>query len=188
MSIWVILDSLKKNWQANKFYSSLTVKKNKGKEYEHVSKVWNKFHMKAMIDYYGSHLKCDILLFVDVLIFQWLRDNSFKKYRLHRIHYLSAPALSWDVILNLTKVKLELADMYLFFKKGMKCGVSYISNRYSKTNKKYLKSYDPKQESKLTIYMVMQFLSFFQQAVSNGITLKNLNWINISSIIPKDMF
>ena len=30
---------------------------------------------------------------------------------------------------------------------------SYISNRYSKPNNKYLKSYDPKQESKHIIYL-----------------------------------
>ena len=49
------------------------------------------------------------------------------------------------------KFELELvsdADMYLFFEKGMRGGVSYISKRYSKANKKYLKSYDPKQEPK----------------------------------------
>ena len=31
--------------------------------------------------------------------------------------------------------------------------VSYISNKYSKANNKYLKSYDPKQESKHIIYL-----------------------------------
>ena len=68
---------------------------------------------------------------------------------------MSAPVLSWDAMLNMTKVKLELildSDMYIFFEKGMRGGVSYISNRYSKANNKYLKSYDPKQESKHIIY------------------------------------
>ena len=54
-------------------------------------------------------------------------------------------------MLNMTKVKLELIsdpDMYIFFEKGMRGGVAYISNRYSKGNNKYLKSYDPKQEPK----------------------------------------
>ena len=52
------------------------------------------------------------------------------------------------------KIKLELVsdpDMYIFFEKGTRSGISYISNRYSKANYKYLKSCDPKQESKHVI-------------------------------------
>ena len=51
-------------------------------------------------------------------------------------------------MLKMTKTKLELIpgpDMYIFFEKGTRGGVSYISNRYSKANNKHLKSYDPKQ-------------------------------------------
>ena len=57
---------------------------------------------------------------------------------------------------NMTKVEVELIpdpDVYTFFEKGMRGGVSYISNRYSKASNKYLKSCDPKQESKHTIYL-----------------------------------
>ena len=39
----------------------------------------------------------------------------------------------------------------MFFKKGMRGGVSYSCNRYNKANNKPLKSYDPKQESKCII-------------------------------------
>ena len=84
-------------------------------------------------------------------MFGKFRNNSIKNYGLYRSHYLSAPGLSWDAMLNMTKVKLEFIsdpDMYIFFEKGMRGGVSYISNWYSKTNNKYLKFYDPKQESK----------------------------------------
>ena len=42
--------------------------------------------------------------------------------------------------------------MYISFEKGTRGGVSYISNKYTKTNSKYLESYDPKQESKHIIY------------------------------------
>ena len=35
----------------------------------------------------------------------------------------------------------------------MRGGVSYISDRYSKSNNQYLKSYDPKQDSKHIIYL-----------------------------------
>ena len=69
---------------------------------------------------------------------------------------MSAPALSWDAMLNMTNFELEIysgTDTYLFFEKDMEDGLSYISKRYSKPNKKYLKSYDPKQESKQIIYL-----------------------------------
>ena len=130
-----------------KFYSSLTGKKINDKEYEHVLKVWNKFEMKTMKDYHDLYLKCDVLLLADV--FEKFRNNSLKNYGLWPSHYLSAPALSWDAMLNMSKTKLELISdpaMYIFFEKGMRGGVSYISNRYSKSNNKYLKSYGVKQE------------------------------------------
>ena len=53
-------------------------------------------------------------------------------------------------MLNITKIEIELfrdSDMYLFFGKGMRGGVSYISQRYSKASNNYLESCDPKNES-----------------------------------------
>ena len=56
----------------------------------------------------------------------------------------------------MTKVELKLIsdpDMCVFFEKGTRGGDSYNFNRHSKANNKYLKSYDPKQESKHIIYL-----------------------------------
>ena len=102
-----------------------------------------------MKDYDDLYLKCHVLLLADV--FEKFRNTNLIHFVLCPSHYLSAPALSWDVILNMTKVDLQLIpdpDMYIFFEKGTRGGGSYISNRYSKANNKYLKSFDQKQESK----------------------------------------
>ena len=59
-------------------------------------------------------------------------------------------------MLKVTKIELELIpdpDMYIFFEKGTRGGISYISHKYRKANNKYLKSYDPKEESKHIIYL-----------------------------------
>ena len=59
-------------------------------------------------------------------------------------------------MLNMAKVKLELIsdlDMYIFFEKGMRGGVSYISNRYGKASNKYLKSYDPPKKNQNILYI-----------------------------------
>ena len=95
-----------------------------------------------MKDYHDLYLKCDVLLLADA--FEKFRNNSLRNYGLCPSHYLSAPALSWDAMLNMTKVELELItdpDMYIFFEKGMSGKVSYISNRYSKANKTRIKTY-----------------------------------------------
>ena len=58
--------------------------------------------------------------------------------------------------LIITKVKLQLVpdpDMKIFFEKGTIGGASYIAHRHRKAINKYLKSYDPKQESKHIIYL-----------------------------------
>ena len=59
-------------------------------------------------------------------------------------------------MLETTKVVFQLIpapDRYVFIEKGTRSGVSYISNRYSKVNNKYLKPYNPKPESKNIIYL-----------------------------------
>ena len=99
-------------------------------------------------------VNCDVLLLAKVL--EELRNNSLNNYELCPSHYLSAPSLSWHTMLKMTKVVLELIpdpDMYIFFEKDTRGGISFVSNRYSKANNKYLKCNDPKQESKQIIYL-----------------------------------
>ena len=89
--------------------------------------------MKTIKGCHDLYLKCDVLLLPNA--FEKFRYNSLKNYGLSQSYYLSAPALSWDALLNMTKVELELIpdpDMHILFDKHTRGGVSYISNRYSK--------------------------------------------------------
>ena len=68
-------------------------------------------------------------------------------YRILSCHYFSEPGLSCDAMHKMTKREIEFIpdpDMYIFViaRRG---AISYISNRYSKVNHKYLKSYDANQ-------------------------------------------
>ena len=110
------------------FIVFFTCNKISDKEYEHVFKVSDEFEMKTTKDFHDLYLKCDVLLLAD--IFEKLRNSSLKNYKLCPTHYLKATALSWDAMLNMTKIKLELisgADMYLAFEIGMRDGVFSIS-------------------------------------------------------------
>ena len=83
-------------------------------------------------------------------MYRFFRNISLKNNGLCLSHYLSAPALDWDAMVNVAKVELELfsdRDMHLIFEEGIRCRVSYISKRYSKANNKYLKYYEPKQDA-----------------------------------------
>jgi len=87
----------------------------------------------------------DILLFVAV--FEHFRKTCLQCYKLSWYHYFKSPGLSWDVMLKMTDIKLELMvviDMNQFIEKSMRGGISYIANRYRKTNNKYMKTYEKK--------------------------------------------
>ena len=60
---------------------------------------------------------------------------------------MSATGFSWDAILKMTNIELELIpdpDMYIFFEKGIRGRILYSSN---------IESFDPKQEIKHIIYL-----------------------------------
>ena len=112
-------------------------------------------------------------------MFEKFKNNSLKNYGLCPSHYLSTPGLSWDAMLKIPKFELELIpdpDIYIFFGKGTRCGIPYISNRYSKANNEYLKSYDPKQESKHIIYLDANNL--YGYSMSKFITTSRFKWID----------
>ena len=78
----------------------------------------------------------------------------------------------------MTKIKFELIpdpDMYIFFERGRRGGISYISNRCSKANNKYLKSYDPKQESK---HIYLDANNFYGYPMSKFPPTSGLRWID----------
>ena len=132
---------------------------------------------KKMKDYHDLYLKCDVLLLADV--FGKFRNSSLKNYGLCPSHYLNASGLSWDATLKMTKIKLELfpdPDMYIFFEKSTRGGISCFSNRYSKANNKYLKSYDLKQEPKHIIYLDANNL--YGYAMSNFLPRSGFKWID----------
>ncbi len=56
----------------------------------------------------------DVLLLAD--IFEAFRDVCMKNYQLDAAHYISAPQLSWDAMLKLTNMELELISDPEMFK------------------------------------------------------------------------
>ena len=112
------------------FYSRLNDVGISNENYAHARKVWETFEMKNLEDYHNLYNRVDVLLLADV--FENFRNICIKNYKLDPAHYYTAPGLAWDAALKVTEVKLQLLsdiDMLLMGEKGIRGGVSMISNR-----------------------------------------------------------
>ena len=84
-------------------------------------------------------MKTDVLLLADV--FEKFVNTCLEYYGLDPCHYFSSPGLSWDAMLKMTGIELELfsdIEKHLFTEKGMRGGISYVAKRYSKANNKQM--------------------------------------------------
>ena len=73
-----------------------------------------------MGEYHDMYLISDILLLADV--FENFRKTCLQGYKLDPAHYLTSLGLSWDAMLKMTDVKLELMthiDIANSFKKAV---------------------------------------------------------------------
>ena len=134
------------------FYSRLNNEGISDKNYTYAREVWKTFDMKNLEDYHNLYNRVDVLLLADV--FEKFRNICIKNYNLDPAHYYTAPGLAWDAALKLTEVELELLsdpDMLLMVEKDIRGGVSMISNRYGKSNNRYMGNrYDASKPTKYT--------------------------------------
>ena len=156
------------------------------KDYNHAKEVLNAFRIKNMGEYHDLYLQSDVLLLTDV--FENFRNTCMQYYGLDSCHYFTSPGLSWDAMLKMTKVKLELMtdiNTYQFIEKGMRGGVSYIANRYGKANNKYMDGYDEKKPSKYLMYLDANNL--FGWAMSQYLPYGSFKWLSDEELNKIDL-
>ena len=76
-------------------------------------------------------------------------------YQLDPNHYFSTAGFAWDSSLKITKVELRLLqneEIYTFFEKWIRGGISMISKQYAKANNPECSKYDP---IKPTTYLIV---------------------------------
>ena len=160
------------------FYSNLSGKGISNKNYNRVLNVWNTFNMKIFKEYHELYNITDVLLLADV--FENFRDLCLKIYGLDPVYYFTAPGLAWDACLKVTGVQLELLsdnNMLLMFEKGIRGGISIISNRYGEANNKYLrKGYNKNLPSKYLMYLDANNL--YGCAMSEKLPTHGFKWLS----------
>ena len=122
-----------------KFFSSLKDKCVSEKGYSKDNNIWNVFKMNTMGKYHDLYLKTGVSLLANV--FEKFISTCLDYYGLDPCHYYSSPRLSWDAMLEMIGIELDLIsdnDMHLFIEKGMIGSISYIFKRHSEANNKYM--------------------------------------------------
>ena len=168
------------------FYSILNNEHISDEDYCHAKKVWNTFQLQTMGEYHNLYLQSDILLLADV--FENFRKTCLQYYKLDPCHYFTSPGLSWDAMLKMTNIQLELMtdiDMFQFIEKGMRGGISYIANRYGKANNKYMSKYDENKPSKYIMYLDANNL--YGWAMSQYLPTGGFKWLTEKQINKIDL-
>ena len=163
------------------FYSKLTGKEINNYNYNHVLNVWKTWNMKTFKEYLELYNISDVLLLADV--FENFRDICLKNYGLDPVYYYTAPGLAWDAMLKMTKINLELlsdVDKLLMIEKGIRGGISIISNRYGKANNKYMKDFNKKELSKYLMYVDANNL--YGAAMSEKLPVHSFKWMTSQEI------
>ena len=112
-------------------------------------------------------------------VFESFRDLCLKIYGLDPVYYFTAPGLSWDACLKMTDIQLELLsdpNMLLMFEKGIRGGISIISNRYGEANNKYMKGFNKKKLKKILMYLDANNLYGF--AMSKKLPTHGFKWLS----------
>ena len=163
------------------FYSKLADKGINNYNYNHVLNVWKTWKMKTFKEYLELYNISDVLLLADV--FENFRDICLKNYGLDPVYYYTAPGLAWDAMLKMTGINLELLsniDMLLMVEKGIRGGISIISNRYGKANNKYMKDYNKTEASKYLMYVDANNL--YGAAMSEKLPVHSFKWMTTEEI------
>lgn len=167
------------------FYSTLNESNISEKEYNHAQNVWKTFNIKNLGEYHDLYLKTDVLLLSDV--FENFRKIALKHYGLDPCckKYLTLPSFAWDAMLKKTGIVLDQLtdpDMYLFCEKGLRGGISMISHRYAKANNKYMKKYNPNDESSYIVYLDANNL--YGLAMVQKLPFGEFQWYDFDDTIP----
>lgn len=169
------------------FYDDLNACHVSDDDYKQALKIWDIFQCRNILEYSMVYLKTDVLLLAD--LFENLRRTCLNAYKLDPARYNSMSAVSWDAMLKLTQVELELltdVTMQAFLKKGMRGGYAHCCQRYAKANNRFLDSYDSNEKDNYIMYYDANNL--YGWAMSQPLPYGGFEWTDVSEDfkIPAD--
>ena len=121
------------------FFNKINNKNITDEDYNHAKNVFEKFECKNLLDYSILYLKTDLCHLSDV--FQKFSNFVYETYEIDLRHSYTLPGFSWEAMLKLTKIELELIsdpDMYLFLMDTIRGGISVCNKEHVIADNKYI--------------------------------------------------
>ena len=135
---------------------------------------------KNLGDYMLLYVKRDALLLCDV--FENSRELSLSYYGLNPCQYFSLPGLSYDAMLKMIGVKLDLItdiEVQTMIEDNVRSGITIttINHRHFTTNNnQYLNDYDPQIPSSYIMYVDVNNL--YGKGMSEKLPTRNFRWLS----------
>ena len=113
------------------FFSTLTQSGITETDYLHGMKMFTKFGCENMLEYLEIYCLLDTLLLADAV--HQYRNATYKEFGLDICYYISAPQISFDILLKTTGVCLDMIscpEQLNMIEQAIRGGVSFVDTRY----------------------------------------------------------
>ena len=157
------------------FFNKINNKNISDENYEHAKNVFEKFNCNNLLDYSILYLKSDICHLSDV--FQKFSDFAYKTYEIDPRHSYTLPGFSWQSMLKMTKIELELIsdpDMYLFLMDTITGGIAICNKKNVIADNKYID--ENTKNNKYLMYLDSNNL--YGVSMVQSLPYKNFKWSN----------
>ena len=104
-------------------------------DYNFAINVYNSFNCKNLYEYTILYNHTDTLILAEIMMVY--RKIIQKHFQMDINHFLGIPGLSFNIMLKISKVKLELIsnpEICNFFRKSIRGGMSFIATRRAKSD------------------------------------------------------
>ena len=157
------------------FFNKINNKNISDEDYNHAKNVFEKFNCKNLLDYSILYLKTDICHLSD--IFQKFSKFAYETYGLDPRHSYTLPGFSWQSMLKMTKIELELIsdpDMYLFLMDTIRGGISVCNKKHVIADNKYI----DKNTKNNKYLMYLDANNLYGISMVQKLPYKNFKWSN----------
>ena len=116
------------------FFNDLTNSPCSEEDYKFGLKIYKAFNCKNLYEYTILYNHCDTLLLAEIMM--TYRKIIQDHFDIDVNHFLGIPSLAFNLMLKISKVKIELLsdpEINFFFRNSIRGGMSFIGNRHAKS-------------------------------------------------------